>query len=109
MKQILKDPELKDPKLKGLKSISNFDLTLRVRGCAIAIHESDGTDYLLSKVAIKWDNELMSRLENGKKAIERYEIVRKLTPREFGEIYRLNLDGEPFDTIIDNFMNRKIK
>jgi len=109
MKQKLKDPELKDPKLKELKSMSNSDLTSRVKGCTIALMESDGTDYLLERVASKWDEELWSRLENGEKAIERYEIVRKLTPREFGEIYRSNLDGEPFDTIIDRLVKRGIK
>ena len=34
----------------------------------------------------------------------RYEIVRKLTPKEFCDIYGRNLNGERFDDIIDGLI-----
>ena len=31
----------------------------------------------------------------------RYEAVRKMSPRTFGELYKLNLSGKFFDSLVD--------
>ena len=34
-------------------------------------------------------------------AERRYETIRRLTPRQFTELYARNLTGEPFDQLVD--------
>jgi len=45
---------------------------------------------------------LMLRVEELELWRDRYETLRKLNPRAFGELYALNLSGEkPFDQLVD--------
>lgn len=38
----------------------------------------------------------------------RYEAIRKLNPRQFGEIHARNIAGEHFDTMIDELVTKNI-
>lgn len=41
---------------------------------------------------------------------ERYETVRRMSPRKFSQIYDINMAGKPFDDIIDGIIaERKAK
>ncbi len=37
----------------------------------------------------------------------RYEALRKLTPRQFGDLYRLNLRGRAFDELVDDLIKKE--
>jgi len=40
----------------------------------------------------------------------RYEIIRKLNPRQFTELYRANMwDGRSFDDVVDELVARAAK
>jgi len=46
--------------------------------------------------------ELESQLAEAKKGAERYEIIRKLHPHEFANLWRKNIGGEGlFDDLVD--------
>ena len=34
----------------------------------------------------------------------RYEVLRKLNPRQYAELYKRNMDGENFDDMVDALM-----
>ena len=38
----------------------------------------------------------------------RYEAIRKLNPRQFDELYRRNIAGENFDTMVDQLFWKKL-
>ena len=53
----------------------------------------------------KYQKELLSRIGKGERTIDRYELIRRLSPRDFSDIYQLNIStGKPFDEIIDNLL-----
>lgn len=50
-------------------------------------------------------NLLLKRLDEGTTAIKRYEVIRKLTPAQFRDVYDLNARNiKTFDEIIDDLL-----
>lgn len=52
-----------------------------------------------------YEDELLSRMEPRQQAIDRYEFVRRLSPRNFSDLCLLNINtGKPFDELIDDLL-----
>ena len=66
---------------------------------------SANNKYVVGIEATPEYRKILSLLEQGQKAIDRYELIRRLSPREFSDIYQLNIStGKPFDEIVDNLL-----
>ena len=92
----------------NLKELSNQDLLDNYLDDISAIHSgysSNAERKQNIKDLNEGEAELLSRLSEGQKAIDRYELIRRLSPREFSDIYQLNIStGKPFDEIVDNLL-----
>ncbi len=57
------------------------------------------TEAVLNLVAITTANHTQEELAMG---YIRYEMVRRLNPKSFGDIWKLNISGQRFDDIIED-------
>lgn len=46
-------------------------------------------------------------LDDLRKASDRYEVLRKLNPRQFAELYQRNIKGESFDRLVDELVEAR--
>jgi mRNA degradation ribonuclease J1/J2 len=88
-----------------IKERNNINLIKIITSTAMKYGKSPIVEGEVYDILVQLEQELLSRLEAGQKAIARYELIRRLSPREFSDIYQLNIStGKPFDEIVDNLL-----